>query len=760
MRSHLAYGTLVSMLLTGAAMPAWAQTSAAAPVVDEIIVTAQRRAESLQDVPVSVAVASANTLQARNYTNPAQLVFLVPSLQLTNFQASPGATNFSVRGIGTASFSHLVEPSVATVIDDIVMSRPEMGVAEFSDLSRVEVLNGPQGMLFGKNASAGLVNIVTTRPKIGVFEGFSNASVESLAAAAHPNVYKVDTTLNIPLSSIAAARVTAFYSDEDPLIGNTVAGGFSDFGRKEYGARAKLLIEPTDNWSIYLGADFADSDGMGTGNFTPRSEGPALAGLHASAGVVPSPDNLYQSSDAPSDIQYQIGGAQANVSYTFADGTTLTDIVGYRSYRANHTIDLDLAQIDLLNHAGARFKFEQVTNELRLASRRTGDLTYQGGIFYYRGFDRRQDRLRGNIALGAPPPGKEDWLGIDAQDDLHSQSWAGYAQGSYKATQKLTLTAGGRVTRDKVRFNGGYTDANVVISVAGGGPGPQNFQDTQTHTDFSWRTSAQYALTPEVNAYVTAARGYKGPGYNLSWAGSPGAAPVGPETSMNYEFGLRSTLFGRLLLNGTVYLENFDDFQVQSFKSSGVPGVGSFIIQNAGSLRARGVEANFSLRIDPKLSLSGSAAYNDAVYRRFAGAPCYAGQTPAQGCVAGAVDAAGHRLVNAPAWTGTLGVDYRYPLASGWTVLTHADVYARSKSNFSPNGDPNTLQGGYAVANASLALAGGDERWTLRAFCRNCFDERFVTAIGSTVVGGPGDYGQSFGVDSFRSLGVAVNVRY
>lgn len=144
--------------------------AAAAATMPDIVVTAQRRAESVQRVPLSVSVASGETLRARSITDPAQLPLLVPSLQLTNFLGSPGATNFSIRGIGTASFSHLVEPTVATVIDGIVMSRPEMGVAEFSDVARVEVLNGPQGMLFGKNASAGLVNIVNTRPQIGKWE--------------------------------------------------------------------------------------------------------------------------------------------------------------------------------------------------------------------------------------------------------------------------------------------------------------------------------------------------------------------------------------------------------------------------------------------------------------------------------------------------------------------------------------------------------------------------------------------------------------
>ncbi|MGI4732686.1 MAG: TonB-dependent receptor [Janthinobacterium lividum] len=731
---------------------------AEAPAAGDIIVTAQRRSESLQKVPLSVSVATAEDLAKRNFTDPAQLPLLVPSLQLTSYQGSPGATNFSIRGIGTASFSHLVEPTVATVIDGIVMSRPEMGVAEFSDLARVEVLNGPQGMLFGKNASAGLVNIVTNRPKLGSFEGFANASYENVEAADNASVYKINSTLNVPLTDIAAARITGFYTNQGSLIGNTQPTGFHDFSYKQFGARAKLLIDPGQGLSVYIIGDYTKSDGLGTGAFTPRAQGPALAPLEAAAGIVPSPNNLYQSGEAPSDLHYQIAGAQAEINYAFASGITLTDIIGYRSYVSNHTLDLDLLQGDLLSASAARFRFEQFSNELRLASPSGGALEYQAGLFYLQAFDRRQDRIRGQLGMTTPPPTGTYWLGLNAQDDLSSQSYAGYAQATYHLTSKFSLTGGGRVTHDDLDFMGGYNQDDIFITIAGG-PGAANFHRKQEATNFSWRASAQYVLAPSVNFYATVARGYKGPGFNLSWAGSPGAQPVGPETSMDYEGGVKAT-FGKLLIDVSAYWEDFSNFQVQSFLASGTPGVGSFIIQNAGKLRARGVEGNFSLRLSPQLTLSGAGAYNDAVYRSFLGAPCYVGQTVAQGCVNGAVDASGNRLVNAPRWTGNLAADYTVPIGQRFNVTAHADVYAHTRVNFSPNNDPSTVQGGFAVVNGALAFSPTGGNWTLRAFCRNCLDQRFVSAINSTVVGGAGDYGQSFALDSFRSVGLAVNLRY
>ncbi|MBN8832325.1 MAG: TonB-dependent receptor [Sphingomonadales bacterium] len=751
----------VSALIAGAG-PAMAQ-SADAPESDvaDIIVTAQRREQSLKDVPLSVSVASAEALANRNFTDPAQLPYLVPSLQLTNFQASPGATNFSIRGIGTASFSHLIEPSVATVIDGIVMGRPEMGVMEFSDLERVEVLNGPQGMLFGKNASAGLVNIVTTRPKLGKLSVDASGTYSNTAAARNVDGWKGNVTVNIPITPIAAARISGYVSDEGPLVGNPNPTGFKDFGRTQYGARAKLLIDPGQGLSVYVSADYSHSDGMGTGVYTARTAAPggALGTLDAVYGIVARPGNLLHSSDAPTTLRYDVGGIQAEVAYEFPSGVTLTNIAGYRAYNSRHTLDFDLRQADVVNISSAAFDLQQFTDELRLSSPGNVTFEYQIGLFYSYANSDRTDFLKGNLQLGAPPPGALDWLGLFATNDLTSRSFAAYAQGTYHVTDALALTAGARITHDKMSLRAYHDNGGSAIGISGV-PGPISYNPSQNDTGVSWRLSALYEFSPSLNAYMTVARGYKGPGYNLSWSGVPGAAPVGSETSMDYEAGLKGNLFGRVNFGLSAYWEEFDNFQAQSYADTDTPGVGTFLIQNVGTLRARGFEGNLSARLGRILTLSASGAYNDAVYTSFPGATCYPGQTAAQGCIASSYDASGQRLINAPEWSGTVALDFDAPLSGDLALIGHADVYGRSKVNFQPNGDPTTAQPGYATVNGSIGVSGGEGRWRASVFCRNCFDKRFVTFIESNPTGAVGDYNQSYAVDSFRTVGVTVKVSY
>lgn len=765
LRNLLVASVSTSIALFAGAGPAMAQAGDAQAAADtdvtDIVVTAQRRAENLKDVPLSVSVASAEALANRNFTDPAQLPYLVPSLQLTNFQASPGATNFSIRGIGTASFSHLIEPSVATVIDGIVMGRPEMGVMEFSDLERVEVLNGPQGMLFGKNASAGLVNIVTRRPQLGTLSVDASGTYGNIAAARHVDAWKDNVTLNIPLTPIAAARISGYVSDEGPLVGNPNPSGFKDFGRTQYGARAKLLIDPGTGLSVYVSADYSQSNGIGTGIYTARTAAPggALAALDAVYGIVARPGNLLQSSDAPTDLHYEVGGIQVELAYEFASGATLTNIAGYRAYQSRHTLDFDLRQEDVVNISSAAFDFQQFTNELRLSSPSSAAFEYQVGLFFSRANSDREDFLRGNLQLGAPPPGAADWLGLFATNDLTSKSYAAYAQGTYHVTGALSLTAGARITHDRMSLRAYHDNGDAAIGISGV-PGPISYNPSQKDTGVSWRLSALYEFLPSLNGYVTVARGYKGPGYNLGWSGVPGAAPVGSETSIDYEAGLKGNLLGRVNFGLSAYWEEFDNFQAQSYADTDTPGVGTFLIQNVGTLRARGFEGNLSARLGHVLSVSASGAYNDAVYTSFPGATCYPGQTAAQGCIDGSYDASGQQLINAPKWSGTIALDLDAPLSQSLALVGHADVYGRSRVNFQPNGDPTTVQLGYATVNGSIGISGGEGSWRASLFCRNCFDKRFVTFIESNPTGAAGDYNQSYAVDSFRTVGVTVKFSY
>lgn len=745
----------VGALVPTAAAAQDGQASAQASENGVIMVTAQRREQDLAEVPLAISVVDSAALAARNFTNPAQLPLLVPSLQLTNFQASPGATNFSVRGIGTASFSHLIEPSVATVIDGVVMGRPEMGVMDFSDLERVEVLNGPQGMLFGKNASAGLVNIVTTRPQLGERAMRGEISWGNIEAAHNVSSWRMNATANVPLGEQMAVRVTGYVSDDGALVGNTYDQGFDDFGRTQYGARAKLLIDNGSGLSLYVSGDFARSEGMGTGVYTARADAPGgtFEGLDEDYGIVAGPDNLFQSSDAPTDLTYKVGGVQAELAYEFGSGASLTNITAWRAYDSEHTIDFDLRPLDIVNVSSAAFSFRQFSNELRLASASNVPLEYQFGLYFYHATGKRTDLLVGQLGFEGPPEDFSYWLGLRGQNDLTTDSYAAYGQVTYHATDALALTAGGRLTRDELDFVGTHNNDDILIGIQGEA-GTQTYLKSQQNTDFSWRLSALYEVSPDLNAYVTVANGYKGPGYNLSWSGLPGAVAIGAETSMDYEVGIKASLARNLRFDVALYSERFKNFQVQSYRDTDIPGVGSFVVQNAGSLRARGVEANLSWGLSSDLTLSGGVAYNDAVYTDFTGAQCYPGQTVVQGCVDGSFDASGSRLVNAPEWSGNVALDYDTVVSTGYRLFAHADVSARSGVNFSANGNPNTLQGGFGLINGSIGFGDEDESWSLSLFCRNCGDKRYVTFIENNPGGATGDYGQSFALDSFRTVGV------
>jgi len=740
-----------------AAQDGTSQDGAAQAGFGEIIVTAQRREESVQDVPLSVTAVSSGTLEDRHFTDPSQLQFIAPNLQFTSFALSPGATNFSVRGIGTSSFSQLIEPSVATVIDDVVLGRPEMGVMQFSDLERVEILAGPQGMLFGKNASAGLINIVTRRPQLGETTLDTHAEVGVVNAAHKCCSVVLQATGNVALGETAAFRLNGYFTQYKGLVKDVFPNLGSDYGHKEYGFKPKFYWEPSANFSLYLAGDFAHGTGIGTGATTPRAVAPGspLLPYQIDAGIVASDTNLLRSSNAANNVTFDVGGIQARADYSFDSGVTISNILAWRKYKAFHTFDADYHQIPSIDLASAYFNFRQLTEELRLSSPSDGALEYQAGFFFYAGQTDRRDYAEANLNIGPVPDGYIQWAGLDAYDKLRSRSYALYGQATYHLTDAFSLTAGGRYTWDRLRD---VAHAQSVGFVFGFSP-DADYTQTNNAKDFSWRVSAQYDFTPDVMGYVTVSTGYKGPGFNQVYSGG---SAVGPEQSTAYELGLKSQIGNNVLFNVSLYWEEVKDLQVQGY----IPEIPAYLISNAGSLRARGIEAELKVKAASDLQLSVNAAYSDAKFKSFEGAICYPNQTEAQGCVADPenpgsffTDASGNRLQNAPKLSGTIALDYSPALSGDLDGFLHADLYGRTSVNFSANGNPATTQKGYFLANASAGFGPASEAWKVSVFCRNCFDQRFITFMESNPGGIAGDYGQTFGLTSFRTIGLGVDFK-
>lgn len=750
----IALWTSACLIAIGAAGEARAQGAdkeAGSLGLDEIIVTAQKRAENLQDVPISATVVSGDQAAARQIFDPSQLQLVAPSLQVKSFNAALGASNFSIRGVGTLSFANSIEASVTSVIDGVVMGNPALGFMNFLDLAQIEVLNGPQGMLFGKNASAGLVNITTKRPVLDRFEGSLLGEIAEISVPGRGLLYRLQGVVNVPIAPTVALRVSGSQTHTDPIIKNLIDVPGSQYGQNQTNVRAKLLWEPTSDLSVFLAADYAHSSGVGSGGSADRIVRPTsiFRSENAALGIVPGPDNAFSSYGGPTVASFDVGGVQSNIEYAFPSGHTLTNILAWRKFKSDNLFDTDKHRINLLDTNHQLANLTQLTEELRFASQTGGVFDYQLGLYYYH--SDSDTTLTASGAAGRrvpPPPGFTAWLGINSVGSMSSKSYAAFGQGTLHIGERARLTLGGRYTYDDLKLQTDSDAAGFVIPL--GRPGSR--AQAVDEKNFSWRAGGQYDIADDVMAYASVARGYKGPGFNLSI--DPNAPLIMPEIPTSYEAGIKSTLFDRrLILNLSAYTSKFKNFQAQAFD----PGTNGYVLLNAGALKSRGFEVEASALPADGLTFNLGVSYVDAFFSDFQFDRCYPFQP---GCRPnGTTDSSGNRLPNVPKWTVSLTGRYETSLTEALGAFVQGALYSRSKSNFSSNADPNTALPSYTLFDASLGLKDSDDALKMTVFCRNCFDKRQPTFINSNSQS-RGDYYHLFGLNSFRTIGVSLEGRF
>lgn len=726
----------------------------------EIVVTAQRREENLERVPVAVTVASGQALRELKISQPSELIFIAPSLQQQTTVGEIGATNFSIRGVGSAVFGNTIESSVGTVLDDVTLARPQLGVTQFFDIDNIEILRGPQGTLFGKNATAGLVSINTNRPRIGEtsLDFYDSTGFDDSVGAAL--VQEANATVNLPISSNAAARISTFVVRDSSFI-NYVGTAPNETGLTEYGGRLKLLWDPTDELAVYLAGDFVTASGLGDGVFTSRYNAPGgvYQLIQGQFGIVASPNNLRIADGAPSFHHLDTGGEQANVKYTFASGYSLTNIVAYRFYRDDGNNDFDQTPYSLADTFVTSRDIKQTSEELRLASPNDGRFVYQVGLYYLNLTFPGSFNQGANLQPLYPPVPGETLVGSNQYYQLSSQSKAAFGQGEFKIVDGLSLLFGGRYTRDGTHVQNTYNEIGYVIPTEI--PGVIS-NDVETN-NFSYKAGLDYQITPDVFTYAQYALGYKGPAFDQTTL-----TATKPEIPHSVEVGIKSTLLERRLsVNLDAFHTVFHDFQAQAFYVPPGSNVGEFTTVNAGSLRVQGLEADLRFIALPGLTYTGGAAFVDGVYTSFVGAPCYPGQPSGTSgrdvCLPNdSSNVSGGRLANAPRFTMNLAGEYERAIGRN-NAFVGADIYNRSSLNFSATQDPKTEVGGITLVGAHVGYRDPDRRWEVMAFGRNLFDRRFPTFITpnplGTVVGDAakgGDYYQTFGPESFRTVGVSV----
>ena len=778
----LAGGSMIAVAAAGSAgaqpvsqeKPATVADAAAGNAdVADIVVTAQRRTESLRDVPIAITVVNGESIRQTGASQFADITQRTPSL---NFTATPGVPNFAVRGVGTNSFDYGIESAVGVAIDDVNITLPRfVPLNSLADVQRVEVLRGPQGLLFGKNTTAGLISITTNRPELGTFG--SSGRVQ----AGERDQVQAQAVLNVPLGSNAAIRVSGGYQYQRPVT--EVVGPGSLPPVRRYFGTAKLLWEPTDRFSLYAIADYQNNSGIeaystirkfGGNDATPipaalRIYAPAnfVLAQNSALGVVASPTNR-QTAIGSNDVYNDQNsfGAQLTAAYD-AGPVTITSVTAWRNLHARANNDVDQTPIPFFDINLATTRAHQFSEELRVANSTPGPVSYVAGFYYYRQQINAVNLQAGTLGvLPASSPIRLSAVTGQANFDYSTKSYAPFAQVTFSLTPQLRLIAGGRYTHDEIDSNTVSTlvpnVCNLTTFLLSGGRtcnGAVTAPRVGSRSTGGWsaRGGVEYAIAPTANLYATYTRGYKGPA--VSSTGGVAFA-VDPETVNAYEVGAKFDLLDRRLsLNVAGFINNFRDFQAQVFDPSLNGGIGAFRTGNASALKTRGVEAEFVLRPASGLNLSGGVTYLDSKYGDY-NVACYYGQTAAQGCslTGPSFNAAGSPLVGASKWTTSLAASFERPVGNELKVFFNGDWRYRSRFYYAIN-DPNTIQPGFSLVNAAIGLADVGDHARVSLFVRNLFDQRYAATIypGNFSVG---QYVQSLPDNAFRRVGAAFEWRF
>ena len=732
----------------------------AAPAADDIVVTAQKREQNLQNVPVSVSVLSAATLADNRVSGLEQLSQVSPSISFTN-SANTRGQGLAIRGIGTLNFSDGVEPSVSTVIDGVVIGRSAASFFDFNDISRIEVLRGPQGTLFGKNSSAGALNIVTEKPSLHKSEFEGSASYSTF------NDVRLKGSGSVVLDEgRAALRLSGFRSTADGIITNTLNGQKLN-NTNSWGVRGKFLFEPSDVTSIYIIGDYGENNRNCCAS-TVRSvlpttvyyNGQTRAALLSAQEL--GPLNREVTLDGETFNRQHAGGGSIEIN-TELGGQTITSITAYRAFQVFDNNDADQVSLPVISVNNARQRQRQFTQELRLTSPAGQPIDYVVGLFYFWQDVVSRTQVKGNLTVNLPP-GK--YLGNQVDRGITTKNVAAFGQLTAHPTDKLSLIGGFRLTADQevAFFDRTILPGAVAAMPSLGGPAYVSPTLKATDTDFGFKLGAQYQFSPDIMGYFTFTRGYKGPALNLlnnltAATVSSGLAVLKPEIARNWEGGIRTTLFDRLLtFNVTGFYETFNDFQAQTYNAL----LTTFALTNAGKLTTKGAEVEAIIRAGRGLTLSGNLAYSDTNVRGLV-IGCYPGQTAAQGCLTGGKqDVSGEPLINAPKWAYT--VDARYATDIGDRLRGSANLAFTYRSQvFFNYRDPSTRQPGYGLLNGRLSVETSDGRYRLSIFGKNLTNRHFSSYIAAgtldTSAKGAG-YTQLLTPDAFRTVGVEAAVRF
>lgn len=744
-----------------------AETPAASGVGADIVVTATRRAERLQDVPIAVSAIGGDQLAESGFQRLTDIQYQFSGVQ---FGTSPNDSGFRLRGVGTAGgFSSSSEQNVGTVVDNVVIPFGNP-INSLGDLERVEVLKGPQGTQFGKNASSGVVNITTKKPTFDAIGGKVFASYGEL------NEVNVNGNINLPLSANSALGVFGFYRRNDGFLYNATLD--KDWGGEEsYGARAKLLFEPSDTLSIYLIGDYSKIDRTGPGQLwtiarLPSFANPLMAarfGNLASLGIVPGFDNSKSAEEYESYTSEQNYGASLEVNLGLGD-YNLTSITAWRRLdEGDQRFAIDGSSVPVFTSQQTGVDQTFLSQELRITSPAGSALEFTSGVYGSRrkvGDDN--DFNKSQLRPAAPfNPFIVNISGGQSNTQTRSDSLAAFFDGKFNISEQFAVIGGLRYQYDWVKSSS-FSIIDPAYPPSPPGPpvaGQVNYYEPRPLAegstkkgDWSGRFGFQFKPDRDLMLYGTIARGYLGP--TVTFSGLTGQkVDVGPQTVRDITFGVKSQLFDRAVtLNANIFFDKYNNLQTSVFNGL------EFLTENAGGFEANGFEIEGSWRISPVFSLNASFTYSDTKFTDYvtacpdvvkSGYTCYL----AEDGTTSLVQAAGEPLSGAPKYSATAGADVRLPINDRLTFDSSANFYYRSRVQYAAV-QAYTSQPGYGTIGLNAGIGHPDGNWRIGLFARNLLDQRFHSSVIGLPFSDPGGRVNWLTREGRRTLGISAEMRF
>jgi iron complex outermembrane receptor protein len=749
--SRLVAGASLLPLLFASAAVAQTEAGAAPTAIGEVVVTARHRSENLQEVPISVSVVSGVQAAAQNLNDLGDISQIVPAIDFRTGASNKDRTIF-IRGIGTISTSPGVEPSVSTVIDGVVLARPGMATLDLLDLDHIEVLQGPQGTLFGKNASAGVINIVTANPT-----ATPHAYVD--ASYYEGSEYRLKAGVSGPIAGDKLEGLVSVFTAQYRGNVENIYNGVDkeDAGYRHTGARAKFIAKPVDNLVLTLGGDYTNSsDTTPTGVYAATSRiaypsgvltpNPNLAAALAAAGITPSPDNRTISTNTNSSVHDKNGGVSLQADWTVFGDYTITSISAYRKWKNVQYQDYDMLGMPV-GPAGGNFAqgvdtghvdFDQESQELRIASPKGHFIDYVAGFYYLHASDAEiyeRDITQINAAGAAVLNNGVAHYGTTGDN------YALFGEANVNITKQFRAIAGYREIWDDLSYYHNRVSTSAT-AVPGVGTSIVNGPSSVSRSGYADRFGLQFDVTPDITTYATYSRGYKGPAFNVFFnMAAVNTAPLAAETSNDYEAGVKSSLFDhRLTANVGGFITNFSNYQA-NFASLIAGAVVTNLI-NAGSVSTKGVSVDLTARPVQPLTLDANLIYDDAYVGVFNCPP----NAPTS------CNINGQALPFAPRYKMHLGGEYRVPVAGWGDLALQSDYNWQSKVQYLLSENADTIQGGYGIWNAAIALLDPKDGWQARVLVKNILDQHYSSYLAGGTFGGvvrwvPRDDNRYFGVN-------------